>query len=89
MISQIVGFLVVMALAICVPAALAVKLDLPPVRDLKSMGYEALLDYVSHQPGMEYLNEQQNISGLNGGSVRLHPDILEDSVLLTVSAESG
>lgn len=68
--------LVLMLLFNCANVMASSK-DLPPRRDLlAAMSEDQLLEYVTMQPGMEFLKE--NLT-------KIHPDILEDSVLLTVS----
>lgn len=65
-------------------AVMAALVDLPARRNfLSSLDRDQLMAYVVDQPGMEFLKEPDNFPSYN--ITRIHPDILEDSMLLTVS----
>lgn len=65
--------------------AMAGMEELPPLRNLKAMGEEELMAFVAEQPGMEFLKEVDNNTMVSSvASTRIDPDVLEDSVLLTV-----
>lgn len=79
-ICSVILTLTVVALA---PAALGVKIDLPPVRDFKQLG-DDLAQYVAQQPGMEFLISNETFTTFGMDARSIDQDVLEDSMLLTV-----
>lgn len=85
MTRHICSALLALSVVALAPAALGVKIDLPPVRNLKQMGMEDLVQYVAQQPGMEYLISNETFATFGMDARGIDPDVLEDSALLTVS----
>lgn len=77
-------FLVAALAAFCFAAASAEKVELPPMVDYKKLSTEELLAKAAETPGLEYLNDPEKMSAIGIEASRIDPDILEDSMLLTV-----
>lgn len=68
---------------LCVSAS-ADKVELPPMPDFSKLSYEELLEKASSFPGLEFLKDNGTRAPIDITSSRIHPDVLEDSMLLTV-----
>lgn len=66
-------------------AAYAELQELPPLEDISSLSYEELLAKAAEYPGLEYLKENATFSAFATDSQRIHPNIIHDAFLLTVS----
>lgn len=67
----------------CISAS-AEKLELPPMVDYSKLSIEELLAKASSVPGLEYLKNNETMASMGITASNIHPDILEDSMLLTV-----
>lgn len=76
-------FLVAVA-AFCFSAASAEKVELPPMVDYKKLSIEELVAKAAETPGLEYLNDPEKMAAIGIEATRIDPDVLEDSMLLTV-----
>lgn len=84
MTRHICSALLALSVVALAPVALGGKIELPPVRNLKHMDIDELVQYVAQQPGMEYLISNETFATFGMDARGIHPDVLEDSVLLTV-----
>lgn len=79
---MILFYLTVLAL-FCISAS-AEKLELPPLADYSKLSIEELLEKASSLPGLEYLKNNETMAAMGITATNIHPDVLEDSMLLTV-----
>lgn len=75
-------------LCVCVAAFCASvtgeRVALPPITDLSGLTIEQLVAKASEKPGLEFLKDNVTLGALGIDPTSIHPDILEDSMLLTV-----
>lgn len=59
--------------------------ELPPMEDVSSLTIEELLNKAAKYPGLEYLKDNSTLSTFGITPTNIHPDIIHDAFLLTVS----
>lgn len=82
---QVLNMTIILILLVSVlcTLALAEKVELPEWDPTKKLSVEELLKRAEDNPGLSYLFNNETLNGID--PTNIHPDILEDSILLTVS----